>query len=185
MAMIRHVMPWKADGPGGLTLLRAPGRRLTKRVTAAGVDPAEKPALFEVDACRIDDIDDIPTLLLDRAGRRDTCVIRGVLKRPIDPHSQIRRQLRDHGTIEGRFAEAARSWVMVDLEPATCPVDPTDPVLVGGWLRRQLPMPFQVARAVVQLSSGAGIKPGARAHLWFMLDRPLVNAELGGPARRG
>ena len=39
-------------------------------------------------------------------------------------------------------------------------------------------MPFQVARAVVQLSSGAGIKPGARAHLWFMLDRPLVNAKL-------
>ena len=125
--MIRYVIPWKATDPGDVTLLRAPLRWLTKLVTPDSVDPAEKPALFAVDACRIDGIDDIPTLLLDRAGRRDTCVIRGVLKSPLDPHSQIRRQLRDHGTIEGRFAEVARSWVMVDLEPAICPVDPTDP----------------------------------------------------------
>ena len=67
---------------------------------------------------------------------------------------------------------------MVDLEPVACPVDPADPMLVGGWLRRRLPKSFQPARAVVQLSSGAGIKPGARAHLWFVLDRPLVRAEL-------
>ena len=40
---------------------------------------------------------------------------------------------------------------MIDLEPAACPVDPTDPKLVGGWLRRRLPKPFQMARAVVQL----------------------------------
>ena len=176
--MIREVVPHKAGGPLDLTILRAPGRRLTKRVTADGVEPAETPALFEVDAVGIDGIDDLPLLLQDLADRRDTVIIRAVLKAPIDPHSQIRRQLRDHGTIEGRFAEAARDWVMIDLEPSTCPVDPTDPTLVGGWLRRRLPAPFQMARAVVQLSSSAGLKIGARAHLWFLLDRPLVRDEL-------
>ncbi|MCC2663431.1 MAG: hypothetical protein K0S35_1353 [Geminicoccaceae bacterium] len=69
---------------------------------------------------------------------------------------------------------------MIDVEPTTCPpwVDPTDPVLVGGWLRRQLPTPFQSARCIVQLSSGAGVKPGLRAHLWVWLDRPLDKPEL-------
>ena len=126
MAMIRHVMPWKADGPGGLTLLRTPGRRLTKRVTADGVEPAETPALFEVDAIRIDGIDDLPALLLDLADRRDTVIIRAVLKAPIDPHSQIRRRLRDHGTIEGRFAEVPRSWVMSTWSPP--PARSTGPI---------------------------------------------------------
>ena len=91
-------MPWKATGPLDLTLLRAPGRRLTKLVTPAGVEPAEKPALFEVDARRIDGIDESSALLLDLADRRDTVGIRAVLKAPIDPYSQIRRQLHDHGT---------------------------------------------------------------------------------------
>jgi hypothetical protein len=51
-------------------------------------------------------------------------------------------------------------------------------VEVGGYLRRQLPAPFRFARCAAQLSSGAGIKPGLRAHLFFTLDRPLVGAEL-------
>jgi hypothetical protein len=77
----------------------------------------------------------------------------------------VLRRLRDHDGEGGRFAEAARSWVMIDLEPAAAPpwIDPTDPMLVGGYLRRQLPKSFQFARCVVQLSSGAGIKPGSCA----------------------
>ena len=83
--------------------------------------------------------------------------------------------------VPARFEEVPRSWLMVDLESVPCPpgIDPTDPLLVGGALRRQLPAPFRVGavrRAVV--SSGAGLKPGLRAHLWFLLDRPLVRAEL-------
>jgi hypothetical protein len=83
-------------------------------------------------------------------------------------------------TIVAPFAAVPRCWCMIDVEPPTCPpwIDPTDPVLAGGYLRKQLPVPFQVARCVVQLSGSAGIKPGLRAHLWFWLDRPLGRAEL-------
>jgi hypothetical protein len=176
--VIRYIMPWQATGPLDLTLLRAPGRRLTKLITSAGIIDYDQVALFAVDAIRFDSIDDVPELLLDLADRHDTCVVRAVVKDPLQPFAQIRRLLHDHGEIGGRFREVARQWVMIDLEPNACPVDPTDPMLVGGWLRRRLPKPFQMARCVVQLSSGAGIKPGARAHVWFVLDRPLVNAEL-------
>ena len=176
--MIREVVPHKATSPGCLTLLRAPGRRLTKLITRTDIIEYDRAALFLVGAVRIDGIDDLPGLLLDLAACPDTCVIRAALRRPTAPTSQIRRALHDHGDVEGRFREVPRSWVMVDVEPDRCPVDPTDPMLVGGWLRRRLPKPFQMARCVVQLSSGAGVKPGARAHLWFVLDRPLTNAEL-------
>jgi hypothetical protein len=176
--MIRALMPWKATGPGDLTLLTARGRRLTKRITPAGIEGYDNASLFWIDARRLECVEDIPELLIDLAGKPNTCVIRAALKEPIGPHVEIRCWIHDRDGVPARFAEVPRAWVMVDLEPTACPVDPTDPVLVGGWLRRRLPPAFQVARCVVQLSSSAGIKPGARAHLWFKLDRPLGKAEL-------
>ena len=185
--MIRYVMPWKADGPLDLTLLRAPDRRLTKRITPDAIEPHELVSLFEVDAVRLEGFDDVPVLLLDLAGRADTCGIRGVLKREFADRPKVLRRIHDHPNparpghmIVGPFVEVPRRLVMIDLEPDTCPawVDPTDPVLVGGYLRRQLPPALQMARCCVQLSSGAGIKRGLRAHLWFALSRPLTGAEL-------
>jgi hypothetical protein len=64
---------------------------------------------------------------------------------------------------------------MVDCDglPAPPGVDPTDPLTAGGALRRALPPSFRSARAVVQLSGTAGLKPDTiKAHLWFWLDRP-------------
>ena len=176
--MIHYQMPWQADGPLDLTLLRAPGYRLTKLIQPDGIVGYAQASLFEVDALRIECIEDVAALLLDLAPRADTAIIRAMLKAPTEPFTQLRRTLYDHGAVEARFREVGRSWVMVDVEPKTCPVDPTDPEMVGGWLRRQLPTAFQGARCVVQLSSGAGVKPGARAHLWFLLDRPVTNADL-------
>jgi hypothetical protein len=49
--------------------------------------------------------------------------------------------------------------------------------MAGGAARRALPAPFRIARAVVQLSSKAGLLSEIRAHLWFWLDRPITDAE--------
>jgi hypothetical protein len=176
--VIRHIMPWHATGPGDVTLLTARGRLLTKRITPEGIEDYDDAALFSVDAVRLDGIEDVAQLLAELAPKSSSCIVRAALKDPVDPRSEIRCRIRDREGQPARFAEVPRSWLMVDLEPASCPVDPTDAPMVGGWLRRQLPAPFQMARCVVQLSSGAGIKPGARAHVWLWTDRPLVRAEL-------
>jgi hypothetical protein len=176
---MRFVMPWRAAGPGDVTLLTAPGRRLAKLITPAGIVEYDRTRLFETDARRLDGIDDLQQLLEELAARRDTCAIRGVLKRQFMGQMVLRR-IHDADGIVAPFVAAPRCWAMIDLEPTTCPpwIDATDPVLAGGWLRLQLPPPFHSARCIAQLSSGAGIKPGLRAHLWFWLDRPLGKPEL-------
>jgi hypothetical protein len=176
---MRWVMPWQATGPGDLTLLTARGRRLTKLITAEAIHGYDDAALFSVDAVRLDGVEDIAELLQKLAPRSDTCAVRAALKDAIEPYAEIRCRIHDRPGQPARFAEVPRSWVMIDLEPGAAPgVDPTDRVMVGGWLRRRLPRPFQLARCSIQLSSGAGIKPGLRAHLFYWLDRPLVGAEL-------
>jgi hypothetical protein len=185
--VIRFVMPWRATEPGDVTILTAPGRRLAKRITPTGIEDYDGALLFEPDARRLDGIDDLPDLLEELAARSDTCVIRALLKAEFAARPLVLRRIHDAPdrarpghTIVAPFVAVPRSWAMIDIEPATCPpwIDPTDPVLVGGWLRRQLPEPFQMARCVAQLSGSAGIKPGLRAHLWFWLDRALDKPEL-------
>ena len=171
-------MPHKATGPACLTVLTARGRRLTKLVTDAGILPYDDAALFSVAALKLDHVEDFADLLRYLAPKASTCIVRAALKVPTHPDSEIRCKIRDEPGQPARFEERPRNWLMVDVEPPACPVDPTDPELVGGWLRYCLPKPFRPARAVVQLSSGAGIKAGARAHLWFRTDRPLIRSEL-------
>jgi hypothetical protein len=181
------IMPWKATGPGDVTLLTASDRRLTKKITTAGIIDYEGASLFEVDARRLDGIDDLRQLLIELAPRSDTCAIRAVLKPAFAGRPGVLRRIHDHPdrarpghTIVAPFVAVPRCWCMIDVEPTVAPpwVDPTDPVLVGGYLRQQLPAPFRSARCVAQLSSGAGLKPGLRAHLWFWLDRALDKPEL-------
>jgi hypothetical protein len=177
--MARAIMPPAAAGPLDLTILRAPGRRLTKRITATGTVGYDCASLFEPQALRLDRLDDLAAVLTDLEAQPDRCVIRAVLKPEFADRQLVLRRLHDRPDAAATFVEVPRAWAMLDLEPAEAPgVDPTSPAEAGGWLRQQLPAPFQAARCVVQLSSGAGVKPGLRAHLWYLLDRPLVRAEL-------
>jgi hypothetical protein len=185
--VIRHLIPWRAREGGDITLLTAPGHRLTKKVTETGIDDYEGSRLFAVDARRLDGIDDVPRLLQELAPRSDTFPIRGVIKREFADRPRVLRRIHDQADpdrpghiIVAPFEPVPRRWLMIDFEPAAVPayIDPVDPVVVGGWLRQRLPALFRSVRCVVQLSSGAGLKPGARAHLWFWLDRALGKPEL-------
>ena len=184
--MIRHIMPWQATGAGDVTILTAPGRRLCKLIRPDEIVEYDGAMLFEPDAYRLDGFDDIPRLLEDLAPRSDTCVIRGLLKPEFATRPQVLRRIHDAPSprpghvIRAPFMAAARRWLMIDFELPDCPpwVDPTDALLVGGYLRQQLPEPFRCARCVVQLSNSAGFKPGLRCHLWFWLDTALDKPEL-------
>jgi hypothetical protein len=185
---LRWVVPWpsrrlrdRARAPRVLTILTARGHRLAKLVTPAGIEGYDKNAKwFRTDAVRIDVIEDLAELLLSLAGRTDTCVIRGQLKQEFAHYPEVRRLLRPKPDSPATFAETPRSWCMADMELASAPrwVDPTDPLEAGGYLRRLLPVQFRIARAISQLSSGAGLKAGLRCHMWFALNRPLTGEEL-------
>jgi hypothetical protein len=179
-AVIRQVMPWRATGPGDLTILRAPGRRLTKRITPGGIVGYDNVLRFERDAVRIETVDDLADLLDNLAGQPDRCLIRGVLKPEFMGHRTVLRRCRDRSGAPAPFASAARSWIMIEIDALPTPpgVDPVDPLLAGGAVRMALPEPFRGARAAVQLSSSAGIKPGIRAHLWFWANHPLTDPEV-------
>ena len=172
-------MPWKATGPGDVTILRAPGRRLTKLITEAGVVEYEGAAAFEPEARRIDCVEDLAELLEDLTPRADSCVIRAALKPEFADRPKVLRRSRDRPGVEARFVEVPRIWAMIDVEHLPNPgIDPTDPVLVGGAVRMHLPPPFRVVRCVSQLAARPGLDDGLRCHLWFVFDRPLVRAEL-------
>jgi hypothetical protein len=175
----RWIMPAKATGPRDATILCAPGRRLTKRISEAGVEGYQGAAAFEPEAVQVDGIEGWFDLLAYLAGRSDRCVIRGTLKPEYADRPRVLRRSRDRRGVAARFVELPRSWVMLDLEHLPNPgIDPTDPVLVGGAVRMHLPAPFRAASCVSQLSAQAGLEDGLRCHLWFMLDRPLARADL-------
>jgi hypothetical protein len=176
---IRFIMPWKATGPGDVTLLRAPGKCLTKLITPAGIVDYDRAAVFEVEAERLDCVEDFAELLTRAAGDPHVCSIRGALRPEFAGRPLVLRRCRPRPGEPPRFAPAARSWLMVDVEGLPIPpgVDPADPAMAGGAARRALPAPFRAARAVVQLSAKAGLLPEIRVHLWFMLDRAITDAE--------
>ncbi len=179
-------MPWQATGAGDVTILTAPGRRLCKLIRPDEIEDYDLTKYFMPEAHRLDGFDDILRLLEDLAPRSDTCAIRGLLKPEFATCPAVLRRIHDAPSpppgpvIRAPFMAVSRRWLMIDFELPDCPpwVDPTDPLLVGGWLRQQLPEPFRCARCVVQLSNGAGFKPGLRCHLWFWLDTALDKPEL-------
>ena len=57
-------------------------------------------------------------------------------------------------------------------------VDPVDLDAVAALAIEHLPDPFRRASCWAQLTSGAGIKPGGRVRLFYVLDRPTSGADL-------
>ena len=73
-------MPWKATAPRDVTLLTAPGRRLTKLITEAGIVGYDRASTFAVDAVRIKCVEDMSELLGRLAGDPHVCIVRGALR---------------------------------------------------------------------------------------------------------
>jgi hypothetical protein len=107
-------------------------------------------------------------------------VIRGRLRPGLDPHRVRRtRYAQDDGS-EPFFVAQPRRWLCIDTDgfPLHGGVDPWSPNEVGKMVRGALPVEFRTARCLVHMSANAGIKPDARLHLWFWLDRPVSDAEI-------
>lgn len=105
-----------------------------------------------------------------------SCIVRAQrAPRATDKH--IRRLLRGD---DATMVTVARAWAAFDFDSVVLPFDLVGDGVgaIGKALLELLPEPFHGCTCVLQLTSGAMIKPGVRARLWVCLSRPVTGAEL-------
>ncbi|MDE2370274.1 MAG: AAA family ATPase [Burkholderiales bacterium] len=168
-----------------LTVLRSLGPRMTKTWAPSGIQQYDRARNFTVRSVEFDGIEGLASALEAVSKDPRSCVIRGQLRDDATP--------REDGTYERNletFTERARKWVCFDIDNW---VDPTggDPVtqpeiVIDRFVSSCLPVEFRGVSYWWQLSSSAG-KPGSanvlKAHIWFVLDRPVTGDELDAWAR--
>ncbi len=166
--------------PDVLTVMKAPGRRLTKLMTPYDKLGVEHTSRYLHRAEQVVDLEDLDILLDELAEEWDAMVIRGAILEGRPPVcSNIHRSKR-----KGRsLIDAARSWFFVDIDESAGIELPPDWLQSGEAtarmiVRQALPPEFHEAGMILQWSSGQ--RPDATiasAHLWFWLSRPLFSWE--------
>jgi len=101
-------------------------------------------------------------------------------------HDAQRRVLRRLSEPEN-FKEQATAWVCLDFDKYEVPpsIERTSQDAIEYLIETILPAPFHNVSYIYQWSSSAGleyngvpVKPGTNVHLFFYLDRALLNTEL-------
>lgn len=162
------------------------GRVATKRLTGKADGSIEKRSAaaiiwWQVRYAELADADDLLKLLRELASLPRCCVVRAKLVDGANSE-RTRKLLHDDGASPATFHEVPLEWVCFDFDDVEAPplLDPLDPYEAGAHLRDLLPEAFRDAACVVQATSSCGLgDPGKlRYRLWFLLDRPLMGAEV-------
>jgi hypothetical protein len=140
-----------------LTFLQA-DEPLTKKYTRrpdGGYDSESYPMLSQVTS-HVEDVETIDEfeLALKKHAELGHCLHTGSLDRPLENESRKGHHDRDE----------ARRWIVLDLDGLSS-FNGVDEFL------EELPKAFQQTSYIVQHSPSSGIKPGIRAHVYFLLDR--------------
>ena len=140
-----------------LTFLQA-DKPLTKKYTRrpdGGYDSESYPMLYQVTSHveAVETIDEFE-LALKKHAELGHCLHTGSLDRPLENESRKGHHDRDE----------ARRWIVLDLDGLSS-FNGVDEFLDN------MPTAFQQTSYVVQHSPSSGIKPGIRAHVYFLLDR--------------
>lgn len=123
--------------------------------------------------------------VLQRESRDPTAfIIRGKLKDGVDASEPVYRRSGEFHGDKAHFEEVPRQWMMIDFDEV--PVGDVDlfadpESAVEEIIYNHLPAMFRDVSCVWQLSSGAGttdIEGVLSLHIWFWLDRPMLNDEL-------
>lgn len=168
-----------------LTLVLGPEwSRFSKRINAVDDITAgdQLPKFLEFDEADVTGVDDLFDILNLLRAQQNTCVIRGQLLPGVEQPCRrlLMARTEDGVHYPATFEDVPRAWLMVDFDSVPEPdgVDfVTAPAKCAEYLRAQLPRPFHTARCVWQATGSAGLKPGIRLHLWFLLDRALTGDE--------
>jgi len=160
-----------------LTVLSPLGSDAAKRITSRGVTPPAHVTLHQGVEAPVAGAADLFATLEALSQSPRVMIVRGAILPGVN-RSSMRRA---HAT-EPTLAEAARRWLLIDVDSwrAEIPADDfaADP---AGWVPKavaELPEAFQGAACWYQATASAGIKPGVRLRLAFWLSRPLTNAEI-------
>lgn len=154
--------------------------------------------IFDAATATISTIEELYRLLCRLDTKTKSCVIRASLKKGRSPMG-ARRCLHPKDDLDDPPFEAVdRAWVCWDMDHLRPDFD-TDPgskeqlERAAFWLRQQMEEPFRSAACVVCWSSRAFtdvvddklvvVPRQAKAHLWFILDKPAGERSLTGYAQ--
>jgi hypothetical protein len=173
-----------------ITVLRCdPGRRATKRITAAPdgglvIEGYDAGFLFAVAERPISGIRDLAAALDQVAQDPHALVVRAEPLPGID-RARCRRLLHPHHEDDGSttpptFRDVPRRWAVLDFDrvPGPYRFDPRDGELAAVYCRSLLPEAFWRCSCWWGLSASAGFGDGVRIKLAFWIDRPTTGAEL-------
>lgn len=145
--------------------------------------PFGRSTYFKVEQVQIEGIQQLSELLVQLEQQPNKFIVRGTLDSGADLSRPIRR--RGSGGYsdinEAPFSDTEQSWMMLDFDDVDCPVEidlTKDPEAAISHLISLLPEEFKDVTCHWQLSSGAGIKKGIRAHLWYWLSEPMTSYDL-------
>jgi hypothetical protein len=121
-------------------------------------------------------LDDFAAALRSAATAKQVFLVRGQLRpglNPADPH----RRVYKIGDPELTLVGPDRSWGVFDIDGASIDgLSFRDSCLI---IRDHLlPAEFRRRRMVATVTSGTTLKPGLRARLYFLIDRPIPNRTL-------
>jgi hypothetical protein len=141
------------------------------------VTDAKPGKLFNVETKSIGTIRELHDVLQEVRGRRDCFIIRGTLRADLDPSGSHKRRKENFQDAPGGLR-----WILIDGDKIRCPVaiDPIDdPDGAIEYLIGLLPPEFQDVTCSWEFSASTQAAGDTfSAHLWFMLDRPMIDAEL-------
>jgi len=143
-----------------------------KRLTPDGLLPAGKPTHFTPEYLPADTILTLLESVAELRHRPEASANRWQFKTdPPDGEGFPRRKTH--------MVEHARRWVMLDIdfETEVQLAFSGDPARAARLVRALLPEPFRAASCVWHASGSAGVKPGVRLHLWFLLTDALTGAQ--------
>ena len=142
---------------------------------------------FSYESLQAATINDLYTVISDGSEDKYSCIVRGSIDAQAPP--TINRKKKENG---GYIAEEDHRWFELDLDqdkngdkkgielPFECHTE-EDFQRAALWLRdRFLPSEFHDVTCVFQWSASSFVESArhAKAHLWFMFDRPVCNATL-------
>jgi len=165
-----------------LTVLRARGRRLAKRLHPNGhADGYNSPKHLDGFTVAVPDLAALLKLLQRLLPRPDCCVIRGELlagerAEGVRRLLHLDRKTGDQPTIR----DVPRRWLALDIEGVLLPhdVQPSDLSGCAAVALATFPPTFHGAACVVQASASHGLRPDLRLRVWAWLDRPTWGYEL-------
>ncbi|MGZ5050474.1 MAG: hypothetical protein ACXWF8_05375 [Methylobacter sp.] len=143
--------------------------------------------LFDYVTHTVSNIDELYTVIKETSLNDKGIIIRG--KADQNQGVRVRRTLQDESRSKGTFHDAATAWICIDFDDRIAPnkFNRLSLDAVEWLIEQHLPAEFHDVTYIYQWSAsasleynGAPIKSGTNVHLFFYLDKGLLQPEFRG-----